>query len=581
MKNLTTILGVLITPIILYYSCTQEHGDRYLEAPLLQGLGDYHWEVTVPSKSALVQKLFDQGMVMAYGFNHAEAARTFREAIKIDTACAMCYWGLSYVLGPNINASMDPLVVVEARLAAEKAAALAPRVSEMEALLIDAMLARYPQQAVEDRSQLDEEYASRMRLAYTKYPNHADVATLTAEALMDLHPWDYWERDGNPKPWTMEIINILEKQMQRFPSHPGGNHLYIHAVEASSRPDRGLEAAKRLETLVPNSGHLVHMPSHIYLRTGKYHDGVRVNKLAVISDSAYVAACRTTGMYPLLLYPHNYHFLAACAALEGNAADAINAAVKVSANVAGSLRNDPMHTTLQHYSMIPLYSMVKFAQWDHILEWSRPGREAKYPQVVWHYSRGMAWLGKGSLEKADEHFNELLQLSQDSSLAEQRIWEVNSALDLALIARNILEGELALARQSYGPAIEAFTRAVAIEDRLTYQEPPDWFFSTRHHLAQALLTAGDYAGAEEVLRQDLVNLPENGWALSGLFLSLEKQGKADEAAHVRQRFQRAWKHADVQLEGVRVATAPQISIRTENKTLNLSSFAGLAACTTR
>ena len=578
MKIFTTILGVLVTPLILYYSCTQDNQHQLLDAPLLKGLGDYHWEITVPSGSNLVQQLYDQGMVMAYGFNHAEAARTFREAIKIDSACAMCYWGLSYVLGPNINAGMDPAAVAEARLAVEKAVALKEKVSETEALLIEAMDARYPDKVLKDRSEPDQQYAEKMRLAYKKYSDHADVAALTAEALMDLHPWDYWERDGSPKPWTMEILTIIERQMKRFPTHPGGNHLYIHAVEASGRPDRGLEAAKRLETLVPNSGHLVHMPSHIYLRTGHYHEGVRVNKLAVKADSAYVAACRTTGMYPLLLYPHNYHFLAACAALEGNAKEAINAAVKVSSNVKSSLANDPDHPTLQHYSMIPLYTMVKFAQWEHILNWSQPDRQYKYPQVVWNYARGMAQLAKGNRAGAEEHLAVLKTYSTDSSLFQQRIWEVNSALELTHIARYILAGELALAGSNTREAMAFFSKAVEIEDMLTYQEPPDWFFSTRHHLANALLEAGEFAGAEEVLRDDLLKLPENGWALNGLAVSLDEQGKSEEASHVRERFEKAWQYADVRLEGMEVAESPQVSIKAESRISSLLAFAGFGTC---
>lgn len=578
MKIFTTALGVLVSPVILYYSCTPDNQHQFLDAPLLEGLGDYHWKITVPSGSELVQQLYDQGMVMAYGFNHAEAARTFREAIKIDSACAMCYWGLSYVLGPNINASMDPAMVAEARRAAEKAVALKEKVSETEALLIEAMETRYPDKVLEDRSALDQLYAEKMRLAYKKYSGHADVAALTAEALMDLHPWDYWESDGNPKPWTMEILSVLERQMKAFPTHPGGNHLYIHAVEASARPDRGLEAAKRLETLVPNSGHLVHMPSHIYLRTGHYHEGVRVNKMAVKADSAYVAACRTTGMYPLLLYPHNYHFLAACAALEGNATEAINAAVKVSSNVKTSLSKDPDHPTLQHYSMIPLYTMVKFAQWEHILSWAQPDAQYKYPQVVWNYARGMAELGKGNRAGAGEHLQALKMYSTDSSLFQQRIWEVNSALELTQIARYILAGELALAGGTAPEAIAHFSKAVEIEDMLTYQEPPDWFFSTRHHLANALLKAADFAKAEGVLRDDLRKLPENGWALNALAICLEEQGKADEATHVRERFEKAWQYADVRLEGIKVAESPQVSIKTESKISNLLAFAGFGTC---
>ncbi len=578
MKNFTTIIGILLTPIILYYSCSQENEEKYLDAPLLTGLGAYNWEVTVPSKSRLVQTLFNQGMVMAYGFNHAEAARTFREAIKIDTACAMCYWGLSYVLGPNINASMDPAVVVEAKLASEKATALKDGLPELERLLIEAMEVRYPATAVDDRSQLDQDYAAKMTLAYEKYPMHADVAALTAEALMDLHPWDYWEADGSPKPWTMEIITLLEKQMKKHPAHPGGNHLYIHAVEASARPDRGLEAAKRLETLVPSSGHLVHMPSHIYLRTGKYHDGVRVNKLAVKADSSYVAACRTTGMYPLLLYPHNYHFLAACAALEGNASEAINAAVKVAANVKSSLDKDPAHATLQHYSMIPLYSMTKFGQWDHILNWPKPAEG--YPLVVWNYATGMAQLGKGNSTAAREHLQALEKAVEDTTLLQMRIWEVNSAMELAQIAANILAGEIAMSGGSHDEAVSFFAKAVAIEDNLTYQEPPDWFFSTRHHLAQALLDARRFEAAEEVLREDLVKLPDNGWALNGLVLSLEGQGKTDEAAHAKERFTAAWKYADVALDGLKVKDAPLVSIYSENKTSGYLTFAGFGSCTT-
>lgn len=570
-----TLMSALLVPL-LYYSCVENKLERSLEAPLLENIGSYHWEVTVPSRSKLVQKLFDQGMVMTYGFNHAEAARSFREAIKLDSACAMCYWGLSYVLGPNINAGMDPSVVVEARLASERANQFKAGHQPMEEALIDAIGVRYDD-SLKTRAAQDNAFASKMRIAYEKFGNHPDVAVVAAESFMDLHPWDYWMKDGEPRPWTMEFLTILENTIKTTPEHPGANHLYIHAVEASTRPDRALEAAKRLEELVPASGHLLHMPSHIYLRTGRYHDGVRVNQLAALADSTYIAACRSQGIYPLIYYPHNYHFLAACATLEGSAEVAINAALKVAFNTRKELMAEPGYGTLQHYAMIPLYTMVKFAQWSHILSYPQPDTSLLYPTVVWHYATGMAEVGLGNHGEAKEHLSFISAHLADSSLLSVRIWDINDALKLTNIAHHVLAGEIALAENDVAPAIELLSDAVIIEDQLGYTEPPDWFFSTRHHLGHALLESGRYEEAEVVLKQDLEILPENGWALHGLALSLEKQGKKVESEKAFERFQRAWKYASIKLKGLKAYNTLPVAID-KRQALSPLTFSGIATC---
>jgi tetratricopeptide (TPR) repeat protein len=387
-----------------------------------------------------------------------------------------------------------------------------------------------------------------MKKAYQKYSSDPDISALYAESLMDMHPWDlYDKKTKEPRPWTPEIVSVLEYLIKLHPRHPGAPHFYIHAVEASAHPERGLESAKLLMTLVPGSGHLIHMPSHIYIWTGDYHLGSLANIKAIKADSTYITACHAQGAYPLAYYPHNYHYLAATATFEGNSKLAWMAAKKVQENTAQDIMKQPGWGTLQHYYTIPYYVAVKFAMWDSILSISPPEKNLIYPRAVLHYARGMAYLGKNDISKAENEFSELKKISADSSLKEITIWDINSAYELIQIAVNVLSAEIHQRQHQYDKAILLFRNAIALEDNLNYDEPPDWFFSVRHHLGAVLLKAGRYADAEKAYLEDLKTFKENGWSLIGLFKALQKQGKRKEADNVKKRFDQAWQYADIKI----------------------------------
>ena len=331
--------------------------------PLFDGLDVYHYPIT--TKSKLAQQYFDQGFLLNYGFNHAEASRSFREAIRQDPSCAMCYWGLAYVLGPNYNAMMETDLLPAANDALDNAKLRMHQATPKEQALINALSKRYPKNKEVDSAPFYENYADAMRKVAKQFPDDADIASMTAESIMDLHPWDIWNKDGTPQPWTPEILRLLEKALKIDPAHPQAMHLYIHAMEASPNPEKALHAANELRFRVPGAGHLMHMPSHLYINTGHYHEGTLANERAVKIDSAYVEACSANGLYPLAYYPHNWHFLAACAALEGKGKRALEASRYMTDFVVDKeLMYQPEWGTLQHFYTIPWYIMVKFAMWE-------------------------------------------------------------------------------------------------------------------------------------------------------------------------------------------------------------------------
>ncbi|MGJ7030419.1 hypothetical protein [Niabella hirudinis] len=516
------------------------------KAPLFKGLEGIRFKISTSSKEA--QDYFNQGMMLAYGFNHAEAARSFFEAARLDSNCAMAYWGFAYVLGPNYNAGMEDDNYQRAYEAAQKAISLAPGCTPKEQALIRALSHRYTEQAPKERGHLDSAFSAAMKNVYNAYSNDPDIGALYVESLMDLHPWDlYDKKTGMPRPWTPEIVTILEKLIQQYPKHPGAPHFYIHAVEASKTPERGLAQAGLLMQLVPGSGHLLHMPSHIYIRTGNYHLGSLANLNAVKMDSAYITACHAQGAYPLSYYPHNYHYLAATATFEGNSKLAWMAAKKVQEKTARDIMTQPGWGTLQHYYTIPYFVAVKFGLWDSILAIRQPVKELVYPCAVLHYARGMALLGKNNIAGAGQELTQLNTLITNPALKDMTIWDINPVTDILQIAAQVLTAEIYRNKKDYNKAIISFNKAVAIEDDLNYNEPPDWFFSVRHHLGATLLQAGKYSQAETTYREDLETWKENGWALAGLQQALQKQGKAQDAQLAGQRLARAWQYADFDL----------------------------------
>jgi tetratricopeptide (TPR) repeat protein len=518
-------------------------------APLLDGMGEHHHPIS--TDDPMVQRFFDQGLVLAYGFNHAEAARAFREAIRLDPECASCYWGLSYVLGPNINSMMDASDLPEAWKALQMALQHKDQASPKEQAFIQALSQRYAAEAPEDRSHLDRAYAQAMGEVAQRFPEDTDAATLYAEALMDTMPWDYWLENGEPKPDTVTVMGTLDSVLERDPDHPGANHFYIHAVEVWY-PERGVAAADRLGGLVPGAGHLVHMPSHIYLRIGRYHEASTANQAAIEADDDYVTACRKQGMYPVMYMPHNHHFLWAAATLEGRSRLAIDTAREMASRQDFDKMRQPGYSTVQHYWITPLYAMVRFGQWKEILQEPSPDADLTYPLGVWHYARALALIRTQRLEAAAQELARLDEILAEPSLASITVWDLNDALSLLTIARHVTAGELAVAQGDLEAGIRHLEAGVALESHLTYDEPPTWHAPVRLNLGAALLQADRPTDAERVYREDLAIFPENGWALIGLQQSLEAQGKDQEAEDVARRFALAWQHADLTLVASRL-----------------------------
>lgn len=518
------------------------------KAPLFKGLEGIDFKITTTGTNKEIQQYFNQGMMLAYGFNHAEAARSFYEATRLDTACAMAYWGYAYVLGPNYNGGMEEGNYQRAYNAVMKAQSLSSSCTAKEIALIKALATRYEAQPSADRTHLDIAYATAMKAVYTHYPSDPDIGALYAEALMNLHPWDLYNKETKkPKEWTPEVIRVLEHLIKINPKHPGAHHFYIHAMEASATPEKALTSANLLNTLVPGSGHLVHMPSHIYINTGDYHLGTLSNLRAVEVDSTYTTSCHAQGVYPLAYYPHNYHFLTATAALEGNSKLAWMAAKKLQQHTATGIMDRPEWGTLQHYYTIPYYIAVKFGMWDTILSLPASQKDLVYIKAIRHYARGMAYLGKNDVVNAQKESDILQQLSADPSLQQLTIWDINTTADLTQIAAKVLAAGIAAKQNEFKKAVSLLEQAVTIEDKLNYNEPPDWFFSVRHHLGAVLLKSGNYSQAESIYKQDLQTWKKNGWALIGLYNSLVFQKKAEEAQKIKLAFNEAWQYADINI----------------------------------
>lgn len=521
-------------------------------AHLLEGLGDFHFPVT--SAQPEVQRWFDQGMMLAYGFNHDAAERAFLKATELDPDCAMCWWGAALVLGPHVNAAMDPADNADAWQRLQRARELAPEASAREQAFIDALSARYAEQPPEDRRPLDEAYAAATRRLVEQLPGDADAAVFMAEALMDLQPWDYYDAELRPKGHTAEVVSTLESVMANHPDHAGALHLYVHAVEASADPQRGVAAADRLRELVPGSGHLVHMPAHIYARVGRWHDAVIANQRAIEADDAYLALCRgnTQGVYPLGYVPHNHHFLWFAASMEGNAEVARAAALATAERThLPELMRQAGYEGLQHYWLTPWFDRVRFGRWDEIAGVENPAPDLPYVTAVWHYAQAMAALRQSRLEDADVHLAALRPLADDPAMQRLLVWDRYPLAYAARIAERTVTAELAAARGDTGAAVAALEEAIAIEDGIPYDEPPGWHAPVRQTLGAILLEAGRAGEAERVYREELRRNPGNAWSLFGLARSLEAQGKAD-AADVARQFEDVWQQPAVRLSASRL-----------------------------
>jgi tetratricopeptide (TPR) repeat protein len=509
-------------------------------APRLQKLGVHTFKVT--TKSSRAQLFINQGVNLAYGFNHAEAGRAFAEAARLDPSCAMAYWGQALVLGPNINAAMNPEDEPKALALVQKAGSLARGVTPRERDYIDALSKRYTGKA-DGRQAADRAYAEAMRALVKKYPRDLDAATIFAESLMDLRPWSYWTRDGLPQDGTPDAITALERVLAINPNHPGALHYWIHLWEPTKTPERAEREADRLLPLMPGAGHIIHMPAHIYQRVGRYADVVTSNQKAVAADEEYIAQCRAQGMYPLGYYPHNIHFVWMGATMSGQSRLAIEAARKTATSIASA--TPEQLPFVQGFLVVPYYALVRFGKWDEILAEPKPAYDTLFTRAMWHFARGSAFAAKGQPDQAREEQRALAAIASDPALAKMPPFTLNPPDKIVAVALAVLDGDLAARQKQFDAAIAHFDRAVRLEDALTYTEPPDWHASVRLSLGAALLDAGRPAEAEVVYWEDLRHNRENGWALTGLHRALIAQGRKDEAAAIEVRMKKAWALADV------------------------------------
>jgi tetratricopeptide (TPR) repeat protein len=524
--------------------------DTAKNRPLIfTGLGNYHFKVS--TSNPLAQKFFDQGLSLYYAFNHAEAYRSFNEASRIDPDCAMAYWGQALCLGPNINAPMDASDATIVFNAIQKAVFLAPNSTEKEQSLIMALSKRYVANPPENRAYLDSAYALSMKKVVDKYPDDLDAASLYAEALMDLSPWNFWLKDGRPQPWTAAILAPLEGVLKKDTNHVGANHFYIHAVEASQQAEMGIPSAKRLETLLPAAGHLVHMPSHIYIRTGRYHEGTLTNEASVKADLAYMNECNSKGLFGLLYHPHNYHFLWACTTLEGRKKYTLETGQILSSKYEVSLMLSPFGFFVQHVYSTPIFALVRVGEWDSLLKFTEPVNSAVYARAMWHYGRGVAYAKKGMTEMAEKERIALLPLMKDSTLNDISAGALNTPYAVMDIAEKIIAAEIYVAQKDFDKAIQVLQQTIVLEDALNYNEPADWHHPVRQILGAVLIESGNLKEAEKVYLEDLQTYPENGWSLYGLHQSLLKQGREKEAKLVKQRYDKAFAYADIKLASSR------------------------------
>ena len=517
-------------------------------APLLKGLGNHSFKISSDTEG--VQDYFDQGLIMAYAFNHAESVRSFKAAQRLDPNCAICFWGEALARGPNINVTSDGKAVMspDNRIEAFKAFKIAESLKESASLkerdFIEALKTRYNGNPETSRVDLDLNYAKSMEDLYKKYPNDNDAASLYAEALMITMPWNYWSEDGNPKPDTVKVISTIERVLELDENHPLAIHLYIHAVEASSDPGRAEAAADRLGRLVPGAGHLVHMPSHIYWRVGRYKDASQANIDAAKVDEDYIAQCNAQGFYPALYYPHNIHFLWASSTMEGKSELSIESALKVSNYVSEEqIRAVPF---LEFFHTPPLLSYVRFGKWQDIFDYEEPIEDFRYSQSIFNYAKSVAYAATGDIEKAKQH-QKLITSFIDSIEVEEMVKAGHPTKQLIEIANNLALGSISMYQEDNLSAINYFEKAVLLQDNLPYTEPPFWYYPTRQTLGHVLLKAKKNKQAIEVLSKDLKDYPKNGWSYYGLYRAYKEIGDKDNSEKNLSIFNKLWEESDIRV----------------------------------
>ena len=506
-------------------------------ATLMAGFGDLHHPVSTSNQQA--QQFFDQGLRLIYAFNHDEAARSFQRAAELDPNLAMAYWGIAEAVGPNYNDPASDERFAQAHNAIQKAVAAQASASPAERAYIAALARRFPADPKADRRKAAEDYRDAMREVMRQYPDDPDAATLFAEAGMNLHPWGLWLPDGTPQEGTTEIVAALETVIRQNPNHMGAIHYYIHSVEASQSPERALAGANRLAALAPAAGHLVHMPAHVYIRTGDYQSAVLTNEKAAAADEAYIKASGAQGMYPMMYYSHNLHFIAMCAAMNGNYPESKKAADQLAAHVTPYLKEMP---PLEGFTTVPMAVNVRFHRWNDILQMKAPDPSMKTAAVFYHFARGMALAATGKISQAEAEYAIVAEAEKNTPPDLVFAPPVNNKTkDVLKIARDVLGAKIALAKKDSATAITLLRAAVAVEDSLKYDEPPDWFFPVRELLGAVLLTGGSAVDAEAVFRDDLQRHPRNPRSLFGLQQALKAQKRDYDAQFVGTQFQASWK----------------------------------------
>jgi hypothetical protein len=513
-------------------------------APLYDNLGSLHYEIT--AKVPAARQYFDQGLRLTWGFNHEEAIASYTEGARQDSSCAMCWWGLAFALGPNINAPMDTAAVKPAWDAVQQAKKAAATATPRERDFIDALARRYSPDPHAERPRLDSAFARAMGKVAKKYPRDPEAQTVYADAIMNLSPWNYYtDRGAKLRPQTAELVATLERTIKQYPDHPGACHLYIHAVEASTTPGRAVPCADRLAKLMPGAGHLVHMPSHIYMRVGRYDLVAAHNHEAVGEDETYIQDRKPAGFYKYTYYPHNYHMMYAGLMFLGRGSETIATARKLASVVPAEVTKQV--PPLEYFFPTPYWAMARFEHWDELLAEPAPAAHQRYTTGMWHYTRSLALAAQGKLDQAKTELDSTAAI-RDETPKEQPAG-INSAKSLLALAERHGAGRLALARGDTAAAVAAFREAMKLEDELTYDEPPAWYQPIRLELGKVALAQGKSAEAERLYREDLTHWPNNGWSLHGLAASLEAQGKTAEAAKVKAQFEKEWKGADVKLAG--------------------------------
>jgi len=506
------------------------------DPPLLQGLGTRTLRIT--TKSGKARQYFDQGYRLAWGFNHAEAIRAFRKAQQLDPECAMCFWGEAWALGPNINVPMEEKANAPALAALDRARRLALRASPREQALVDALASRYATTVDGNRAELDKAYAGAMREVARRFGNDAEVSLLYADALMNVSPWDYWEAGGKAlKAPVADLAPTLERILQRDSNHAAAIHLYIHAVEASDNPRRAERYADKLAKLAPGSGHLVHMPSHIYFGVGRYKDSLATNVAAVKVDETYIAAQKPSGVYPLGYYPHNVHFVMVSAQMGGDGKTVLASAQKLGGLIPAEAARDVL--MLQPVKAAPYFAHAQFGDAATVMALPDPGRELPYIQTAWRYARGVALVRGGNVKAAIQELVEIERIVDGTDYKPFEAWKI-PAKDVGQIAKHVLRARIAQAGNDLDAAARDLEAAIRIQDALPYMEPAYWYYPVRQSLGAILLLKGDAKAARAAFGESLARTPNNAWALYGLGQAYAREGMKREAKVVQERFDRAW-----------------------------------------